>query len=67
VQVKAQVAPDFVPVDWPATRPEGWLAERLGTGEVVGFDPWLHTTAEIERTDGKAGPTGASRCAPSTT
>lgn len=60
VQVKAQVVPHFVPVDLPATRPEGWLAERLGTGEVVGFDPWLHTTAEIERMTAKLGDGGVT-------
>ena len=26
-----------------------WLTEKLPKGAVVGFDPWLHTTAEIAR------------------
>jgi Xaa-Pro aminopeptidase len=26
-----------------------WLAEKLGKGAVVGFDPWLHTAGEFAR------------------
>ncbi len=26
----------------------GWLTDRLKSGDVVGFDPWLHTVSEIE-------------------
>ena len=26
-----------------------WLKEKLKRGDVVGFDPWLHTVSEIER------------------
>ena len=29
--------------------PESWLAEHLGAGDRVGFDPWLHTSAAAER------------------
>ena len=49
VQVKAQVADLFTPVDWPATKPGTWLVEQLQNGAKVGFDPWLHTTSEIEK------------------
>ncbi len=52
------MAGDFTPVDWPATRPEDWLAERLPKGAVVGFDPWLHTAGEAERMEGKLGAKG---------
>lgn len=49
VQVRAQVDTDhFTPVDWPKTKLGFWLAERLGDTDVVGIDPWLHTTAEVE-------------------
>jgi Xaa-Pro aminopeptidase len=58
VQVKTQVAADFTPVDWPATRAEVWLGERLGDGAVVGFDPWLHTAGEIERLEKALSPKG---------
>ncbi|MGH7092002.1 MAG: aminopeptidase P family N-terminal domain-containing protein, partial [Stellaceae bacterium] len=33
-------------VDDPPTR---WLAGALGKGEIVGYDPWLHTPVEVER------------------
>jgi Xaa-Pro aminopeptidase len=48
LQVRSQVTPDFTPVDWPETKPGPWLRERLAEGGVIGFDPWLHTTDEIE-------------------
>ncbi|MDU9002577.1 aminopeptidase P family protein [Sedimentitalea todarodis] len=48
-QVKAQVARDFTPVPWPDVRLPEWLIEQLPDGGRVGFDPWLHTAAEIER------------------
>ncbi len=50
VQVRAQVDTEsFTPVNWPETKLEDWLAEALPGGGVVGYDPWLHTAAEIER------------------
>ena len=47
VQVRAQVAHVFTPVNWPEVKLTDWLAERLGDGARVGFDPWLHTVAEV--------------------
>jgi Xaa-Pro aminopeptidase len=47
VQVRAQVAADFTPVNWPETKLSDWLAERLRPGATVAFDPWLHTVEEI--------------------
>ena len=29
--------------------PEAWVAANLKAGDRIGFDPWLHTTAAIER------------------
>ncbi|MBT8425637.1 MAG: aminopeptidase P family protein [Silicimonas sp.] len=49
LQVKAQVADAFTPVDWPKTKPGPWLSERLKDGARVGFDPWLHTADEVEQ------------------
>ena len=49
VQVRAQVARDFTPVDWPATQAGPWLKSRLSEGAKVAFDPWLHTAQDIER------------------
>ncbi len=48
LQVRAQVADVFTPVDWPETKPGPWLVEHLDDGAVVGFDPWLHTMEEVE-------------------
>ena len=47
VQVRAQVADVFTPVNWPEVKLTDWLAERLGDGARIGFDPWLHTVAEV--------------------
>lgn len=50
VQVKAQTDPSvFTPVNWPETKLEDWLIEALPTGGAVGYDPWLHTVAEVAR------------------
>ena len=48
VQIRRQVAAEFTPVDWPETKLADWLSQRLGRGDRVGFDPWLHTVGEIE-------------------
>ncbi len=46
-QVKAQVADDYTPVPWPDVSLADWLKEQLPNGGTVGFDPWLHTPAQI--------------------
>ena len=33
----------------PEQKVSDWLIEQLPNGAIVGFDPWLHTLAEIER------------------
>jgi len=33
--------------------PETWLAANLTAGDRIGYDPWLHTTAAIERLDAR--------------
>ncbi len=48
-QVKAQVADVFTPVNWPETQLADWLKAQLPEGGRVGFDPWLHSAAEIEK------------------
>jgi Xaa-Pro aminopeptidase len=49
LQVKEQVDLKlFTPVDWPENKLGPWLVAALPRGGVVGFDPWLHTVAEIE-------------------
>jgi len=47
LQVKDQVADVFTPVHWPETQLANWLKEQLPNGGKVGFDPWLHTVAEL--------------------
>ena len=48
LQVRAEVdLADYTPVNWPETKPADWLREALPQGGQVGFDPWLHTRAEI--------------------
>jgi Xaa-Pro aminopeptidase len=39
----------FTPVAIAETSPETWIAEHAGKGLKLGFDPWLHTPAQIER------------------
>ena len=48
VQVRAQVADVFTPVDWPEVQLGPWLGERLSEGARVAYDPWLHTRDQIE-------------------
>ncbi len=46
LQVRDQVDLNcFTPVAWPDTKLENWLPK---SGK-IGFDPWLHTRAEIEK------------------
>ncbi|MDA7428658.1 aminopeptidase P family protein [Primorskyibacter aestuariivivens] len=46
VQVRAQVADVFTPVDWPEVQIADWLRDNLDKG-VVGIDPWLHTLSQF--------------------
>ena len=48
-QVKVQVADVFTPVPWPEVSLGAWLKEMLPQGGIVGFDPWLHTPAQLEQ------------------
>ena len=49
VQVKAQVDLDhFTPVAWPETKPGPWLKEHLPETHKMAYDPWLHTSSEVE-------------------
>ena len=50
VQVRQQIDTGaFSPEPWLDHPPEAWLAERLAPGQAIGFDPWLHTPAQVER------------------
>ncbi len=39
----------FAPVDIGETPPSRWLAEHAQAGARIGYDPWVHTPAQIER------------------
>src|SRR3954467_2192743 len=39
--------------------PERWLAKHLKSGDRLGFDPWLHTTAAAERLAASCAKAGA--------
>lgn len=48
--VRAEVDTDaFVPHQIPEQSPEAWIAENLGRGGKLGFDPWLQTVDGFER------------------
>ncbi len=49
VQVRAQAADVFTPVDWPQTKLAPWLIEKAPPGAQIGYDPWLHTIDEIAK------------------
>lgn len=51
VQVREQAdMTAFTPVDWPEVQPGDWLRDQLKDQKArIGFDPWLHTTSEIEK------------------
>ncbi len=49
VQVKAQTDPVFDKLKWPDVTLEDWLKIHVRDGQKIGFDPWLHTLADIKK------------------
>lgn len=50
VQVRGEIDPRVTtPLDVSATPPSAWLAENARGGSRIGYDPWLHTSGQIER------------------
>ncbi|SLN37497.1 aminopeptidase P family protein [Oceanibacterium hippocampi] len=50
LQVRQQVdAALFTPRHVSDEPPEAWIAETVQAGEVIGFDPWLHTESGLAR------------------
>ena len=50
LQVSSQVdRAVFAPLPVPDNSPHAWFAETLISGDVVGYDPWLHTPGELDR------------------
>lgn len=59
VQARAEVEPGLIEVSTVARGNIGsWLAEHLPKGASVGFDPRLHTIAEVERLEAVLEPHG---------
>lgn len=59
VQAKAEVEPGLIEVSFvPRANVGTWLAEHLPRGGRVGFDPKLHTIAEVERLTSALQPEG---------
>jgi Xaa-Pro aminopeptidase len=61
LQAPAQVDIGIItPVQLAETGVDAWIAENLGRGQVLGYDPWLHTpdgVARLERAVHKVGGT----------
>jgi Xaa-Pro aminopeptidase len=50
IQVRGEIDPKlFSQHDISETTPAKWLAERAKPGAKIGYDPWVHTPAQIER------------------
>jgi Xaa-Pro aminopeptidase len=50
LQAAAQVDPALFEIRHVTEAPPAeWLASALGSGAVLGYDPWLHTPQEVER------------------
>lgn len=59
LQVRDQIDLDaFTPVSWPKNKLGPWIADNIGDGQRIGFDPWLHSRAEIREAQ-QALPEGA--------
>ena len=60
LQVRDQVDTALVtPVALAETSPSQWIETHLKSGDVLGYDPWLHTPDEIERLGKAAAQAGA--------
>lgn len=47
----------------PETSPAAWLEEQVGQGQVIGFDPWLHTRGWVTATSRALAAKGATLAA----
>lgn len=60
IQAPQQVAAEVIEVIATSNaKPEDWLPAHAG-GQRIGFDPWLHTPAEIEQLEAALAGTGAT-------
>jgi Xaa-Pro aminopeptidase len=59
LQAKAQTDPALFEVhQTPEAKPSSWIAEQMGKGGSIGYDPALHTIKEIERLTDTLGKSG---------
>jgi Xaa-Pro aminopeptidase len=59
LQVRDQVdLAHYTPVDYPKTKLGDWLADTAKSGDVIGFDPWLHTKGELDTAEKRLAGTG---------
>ncbi|PPD45137.1 MAG: X-Pro aminopeptidase [Methylocystis sp.] len=50
IQVRQEIDEKiFEPVDIAGTAPAQWLADHAPEGARIGYDPWVHTSGQIER------------------
>ena len=50
IQVRGEIDPRVMtPLDISTIAPSAWLAENAANGARIGYDPWLHTSGQIER------------------
>ncbi len=50
IQVRQEIDPKiFTPVDIALTSPAQWLAQHAREGARIGYDPWVHTSGQIDR------------------
>lgn len=50
LQVRDQIdLAAYEPVNWPQISAAEWLRQHASAGDVIGFDPWLHTPDEITK------------------
>ena len=50
IQVRQEIdARLFTPLDISEISPANWLANHVRPGARIAYDPWLHTSAQIER------------------
>jgi Xaa-Pro aminopeptidase len=61
LQVRSETDPtQFSVLNLPEAKAEEWLAEALPGGGRIGFDPWLHPAADVERLSAALEPRQAS-------
>ena len=53
LQAQQQSSHSFEVLDIVENKPEEWLAKNAGKKAVIGFDPWLHDQAQLDKLSDK--------------